>query len=476
MTTTNKYSPFRITALATTIAVLALTFGCSSSGETPNAAVDTSGLSEQEIRGAGFQGAARGVSANLATFSTVMSNASVLEDLNSQLGSSRGLPGTPRALKVQGDNALTESGGVDELVATLEAMFEDSSVAQTDNVYTFDPDETKICADSSVTQTNVAQCETLLGNMTAEMTVNATANNEVTAATTDFLYSGSVLVTVDFAPGRGYYELNLSGLKTLLQSLNDAAPAEEKEAIPAVMSGVLRASYTTTGDYAASMTLSVPEAITIEADSANDPVNFNLSATDSLASLSANTNDNSMTLEVGLNAINLIATDKDENGNSFPIELALSALTGKAVVTDNGDTLTLTGIGINGLSYKVDQRNAATVNLADFGATLSGAGDRLQTTLNSDFDFDMTLENIHGALADYFESTAETQSLTVAVDAPANTQFTELATDITKITGGPLTISKEKAGEANVYVEVVDGACLDTSVDPAQTIVCPSDQ
>lgn len=473
-----RYYPFRITALTAAMTSLAFIIGCSPSDATTDGStdgsVDVSGLSEQEIRGAAAAGATRGITANLSTFSGVMSNASVLENMTSQLGSSRTLQGTTRALMPRDTGAVMDDGGIDEIIQTIADIFDDSQVSQNGNVYTFDPDETQMCADPSATPAEVAECEAVLSNVTAEMTVNATANNEITAATTDFLYSQAVVATVDFTSTSGYYELNLSGLQTFMQGVNDAVPVDEQATIPAVMSGTLRASFTVTGDYAASMTLSVPEAITISDDSATDPVSIELAATDSLAAVSANTNENSMTAEIGLGAINLLMADEDDMGNSFPIQLALSALTGKAVVTDNGDTLTLTGIGVDGFSLQVDQLSAATLDIANFGATLSAAGGYLQSTLNNDFALDLALTNIRGVLADFFESTAESESLTVAIDAPANTQFTELETDVSKITGGPLTISMEKTGEANVYVEVVDGACLDLSVDPAQTIACPA--
>ena len=459
--------------LAAGIAALTSCTGGGGNSSEGNRTVDVSGVTQKSLRSATTQGLTHGITANTHAFSNVLANSKALQALANTLGGSgAGSANTFKAIRQMGDGPGDSGSGagssqIDQALAFVDQIIQQSDIQQNNNVYTFNPDETQVCADAGDTQT-VADCESLLSHITFVVTVNNVVNNEVVAATTNFKYDNVTFVTVDFTETSGYYQIELAGLRMLLSGVNQLSSSGQSVALPTTMQGSLRIAFTAPSNNSGSMTVSIPSAIRL----ADGSDKVSIAETSKLFSFEADGTANTLTVEVSAGALSLISSDTDAAG-SFPIRLALSAITGKAVVTDNGNTLTLTNVGIDHLTLKVDGADAASVNLGTFGAVLDASGTHAVATLTDALNFDLSVTNLRGIFQSLFDSTDPNQTLSIQLDAPSGTGLEDVATDFLKVTNGTLDLVVEASGNPGINVSVPDGSCLDTSGDVPVENACP---
>ena len=465
-------------ALAASVATLSSCAGGSgdgNGGSENNAGVDTRGVTTESLRTSATTGMTQGITANTRALTTVLGDSSALQQLTSQLGSGGGASSVSTSARALGDgpNGLdtdSVSTQIDSALDFVGELIDQSDISQNGNVYTFDPVEAQICANAEDSQA-AADCTTVLSHITFVMTVNSVVDQQVVAATTAFKYDNSTFVVVDFSANSGYYEVQLAGLRTLLAGLNEVAPADEVVELPSTMQGTLRVAFTTTGSDSGTLTVSVPAAIRLTDDTEGEALQIDIAQTNQLFSLAADGTAKTMTVEVNISALDLLSSESDVAG-SFPVKLALSGITGKAVVTDSGDKLTLTGIGADSVTVKVENTQAASLSLAAFDAVLDASGANAVANFSKALDFNLSLTNLRGIFSDIFESDDPALTLVASVDAPGNTGFETVSDEQLKVTGGTLDIVITQDGADDINVSVPDGSCLDTSGDAPVASSC----
>ena len=449
--------------------VMATIAGCG--GNSGSTAPDTSNLTEAGLKSSLSTGLTAGITANSVAIARVLSNSAALRKVSGQDGGGA-VSKTQKARAADGGagpGADSSSAALDETFNVIDAIIEKSTVSQNGNIYTIDPNETSICADPQLEldATETVQCEDILEDMSVVVTVNAVTGDEVSAATSRFKYKGETFVETDFTPTTGYYQINLAGGKQLLADLMAISGADG--GLPTTMSGSIRVAFSAPDENSGSMTLSIPQTVRIVNDAQGEKIiDVTVNRTDKLLAVSADANTTSLDLEVGFDALSVLFNDQDAAG-SFPVELALKALTGKISLDDNGDTLQITGLGIDSLTLTVAGQNALTANLPKLDAVFDAAGDNafVQFTQALDFTFDTlnvrTYLNDKGSVSDFTH---------LSVAAPAGTKLVEAGeTAVQVASGGPLTIDFDD-GENPATVTVPQGSCLDT--DKLLAIGCPT--
>jgi len=439
--------------------------------------VDTSSLTTENLRSGLTKGLTQGVTANTSAFSTVLTNSKALNEVTGKASSlqSKSTISTKAAGSGSGSSGLNFDDTMTDSLESLNEMIEMSSVSNSGNVYTFDPDENRICtSDTESTPDEITDCKEVLSHITFVVTVNSVVNDEVTAATTEFKYDAATFAITDFTANSGYYQIELAGSKALLTKLNELADDEDKFDVPATMEGSVRIGFTAESENSGSVTLSIPNAIRLVNTTSGDEIDLTMATTTELLSMSANAATNEMNLKVSLGAFNLLANDEDDSGNPFPVSLALSALTGEMSVGTNGDVLTLSGLSANGVNFKVNGQSALTLGLSSLDAILDASGTAAVATLSEPLNFSMMVKNINAYFADELESTNPAYTIEASATAPAGTTFTEMTDDLTKVTGGPLVININETGKAAVSVSVPTGSCLNTAGDTLAAAPCPA--
>ena len=468
-------------AVATALLTLPGCGGGSDDGNTSGNAAppDTSSLTDANLRSSLTKGMTQGVTANTTAVTSVLQNSAALKAVTGKVG---GTTPTSQTKSLQAARALGGTpGGFDpgsfDIASNLDifdAMIEKGTYTQNGNVYTFDPNETAICADPENTAEEVADCQAVLSHITFVVTVNSVANNEVTAATTKFRYDTSTFAVTDFTANTGYYEIELPGTKTLLNGLNEVASAEDRIQVPTTMEGSLRVAFKALSENSGSFTVSVPQAIALTDNTPGDEIQMSLGQTDKLISLSADATAETLDLEVGFGALDLLTNDEDDSGNSVPVRLTLAALTGKMSVDASGTEMKLSGLSANSVKFKVNGQDALTLGLSSLDAVLDASTNNAIVRLQKALDFNIAATNINNYFDSFLGSTSPTYSKSAKVTAPANTVLTEVTDDKTKVTGGPLAITIKETGKADVFVSVPTGTCLDTSADTPAVAVCPA--
>ena len=463
--------------LAVTLsAILVTAAGCGSN--------DTSGLTTTNLKTSLAKGINKGFAAPASAITTVTKKSKAVQEVTSRGGSligsksgasTRAATGFGRAFgsgagSTSGSTSGSPDGAAAQVANAIDALIEKSTVTQNGNIYTVDPDENAICSDPQLKPEtlDINQCISLLGGMTMVVTVNGTSGNEVTAATTRFKYKGSTFVETDFTTTSGYYQVDLGGSKILLTDIKPMLDATDRFDLPATMSGSIRWAFSAPNENNASITLSIPQTVRLVNTTAGEEIDLTLNRTDKLLSVSADATATTLDLEVGFQALNVLFNDTNATG-SFPVQLSLNALTGKVSLTNEGNNMQITGLGIDGLKLKVDGTEALSVGMPTLNALLDASGANASVRFDKALDFVLDMTNVHK----YFDdSGSETDTIHVSVKAPAGTVLTDAgATAIQVTTGGPLKVDVNAKG-APATATVPTDSCLDT--DKIQTIVCPA--
>ncbi len=466
-------------------AVVATTAGCGGGGD-GGASPD---VSEAQLKQGVLSGMTGGPTGNFsAAVTQVVTKSQALQELQTEGQGLVSLPGNLPTLPFSARAAIRASDGnggfgsgasdnesIQELANFIDAIIEKSTVTQNGNTYTIDPNESEICTPPDVPLEDVNKCTTFLGQMTMTVTVNATSGDQVTAATTDFRYANSVFLQTDFTPTTAYFEIRLDGTKTLLVGYNQVADAEDKVDIAAVMTGSVRFAIDAPSEQQGTLTLSIPDTVVLRDDT--EGMDMTIAATNKLLSLSADATTETAELEVGLGALNVLFSDEDDFGNSFPVHLTLDAISGKMTV--NETQLQVTGFTLDSIKLDVDGQTALQMALAPLSVLLEAdAQNRAVVTLDSALDFSLDTTNVRSYLDDDFGS-APTDTLKVRAAAPTGAILSEVDdfNDVVKLTGaGPLTLTVEENGVSAVDLTMTADSCANFSAEPPAITACPVSQ
>ncbi|MCK5814225.1 MAG: hypothetical protein KAH03_08195 [Cocleimonas sp.] len=458
--------------LSTLALMIALT-GCGSSEKDKNdssaeSPVDTSSLSEAKLRENIKSGITQGATSNTAAVTKVASNSRVFSEIVPQVNNQQPRRREGNAFIMDQSGISLEMGMAENFLDSFSKMIDFSSVNQDKNIYTFDPHEEQVCSDPAGTSTaeEIANCQTFMSHITFVVTVTKLENKEVTAATSLFKYDDATFAKAGFDETSGYYEILLSGMHPLLLGVNEVVASDDQIDVPTTMQGSVHIAFNAPTETTASLKISIPNAIKVINNTVDKETQITIAATDKLFSLATNGDANTLEVEISLNALDILTSDNDDTGNSFPLQLALSALTGKAVMTANGDKLILTGLLADGVKLTIDNLDAMLLNLKPLDAVLDASGDKSTLTFSKLFDLRLSRTNIRH----YFSSDSETtDTLTVKADAEQGTTLTEYIDDIIKVVSGNIAI-KVTDIDGPFEINASAGSCVNNEFD---VIECP---
>ena len=464
MLSSNKKTSFNY-LLGITIASAIITLsGCG--GDSSKAAPDTSGVTDAKLKKSLKEGLTKGLSSNMDSLGKSSSNAN--STFNNGFGSASSTGGTGNTIMGvanASDPIVDNLNEVkDKIVENLNLLIDNSISTNTGNVYTFNPDEAVVCNDLADTPTGVTNCITVLQNVTFVSTINGVnSNNDVTAADTDFKYNTSVFSRLGFTNNSSYYQVEFLGLPALLTAINGIQNQNNQIDIPDNMAGSLRIASSAQTATSGTFTVSVPTAIAISDTS--PATHVNIGQTSNLFSVAANSASNALTVNVSLTALDILTTRANSQGVSRTEQIILNAITGNATITNNGNLVTLTGVGVNSLQFKINGALGIDASLASLGATISAANSQTTLTLSDALNFDLALTNVNGFLDD---SQPVTNTINLNIDAPTGSIARESTNNngpkLVKVTTGSLTVIKTNAGSSTSTVNstVTAGNCLNT--------------
>ncbi len=458
MSTLHKNKSINLLLSLTLASAIVTLSGCGGGGGSKKAA-DVSGVTEVKLKKSLKEGLTKGLDSNVETMS------STFETVSDSFGNSSSTPKYLAGVSASNNAVGGLNTATDDIVDKFNVLIDNSTSTNSGSVYTFDPDENTICADplfNNNTPAKIADCASVLSNISFTSTITAVnSNNEVTAADTDFKYNTSTFSKLGFSSGNSaYYEVVLGGMSALLARINTIAGPADQIDIPDSMSGSLRIASSAQTSTSGTLTLSVPSTISVS--DVSPATNINIGQTNSLFSVTADSTANTMNLNIGLSALDILFTGEDDQGNTYPQRLLIGALSGQAVVSNNGNTMTLTGITANGVQLKIDGTQALLASLTSLDATMTSANNNTQKiiTLNSALDFDLALTNVRHFLDD---DDPVTNTVSFNIDAPAGTATQNVAgNELIKVTHGSITAVSASTGSATNTASVTVGNCLNT--------------
>ncbi len=460
MLSLNKKTSFNyLLGITLTSAIITLN-GCG--GDSAKSAPDTSGIVEAKLKQSLKDGLTKGLSSNMDSLGSSLST------VNNNLNNSSPANSSPKLIAgVGASDPIVDSlnEAKNNIVEKFNLLIDNSTSTSNANVYTFDPDENTICVDTSLqlTASEITKCKTVLQNITFVSTVNAIdSNNNITAADTDFKYNTSIFSKLGFTNNSSYYQVEFGGLPDLLVGINSVANPNDQIDIPNSMAGSLRVASNAQTTTSGTFTISVPTTIAIT----DTPVtNINIGQTNSLFSVSADSVANSLNVSINMSALDILTTQTDDQNNTFTEQVILNAITGNATVTNNGNTVTLTGVGANSVQFKIDGALALNASLASLGATISKSNNQTLLTLANALDFNLSMTNLRGYMDN---SQPTTDTLSVNINATTGTVVRKSTTNngpkLLKVTNGSLVVNKTTTGSTVTAVNstVISGSCLNT--------------
>ncbi len=331
-----------------------------------------------------------------------------------------------------------------------------ATATRSGNKITVNPDEAAICYEQGYSSQN-AQCEQLLSDLVVEINATSDKSGDIT-----YLYRNRAVALVGYSPLHASYELKLDGLHEFLLAANQIGltSSELADSMNGSVKLEARVLNATAGSEAGSVIVSVPQAVNIVNSSAGANVNL---APSTLMQMSANAATGDLAMEVNVGALALASPNEELPGSPLQ-KLVMSGLTAKASITQNGDLLTVSNVGLgNGpLSMTVDSLEAVRASMDTFGFVVDDRTNKL--VLNGDLNFSMLTKNIFGVIDD-FESHDATADINI--QAASGTTFTELLSGVMRLDqGGPLVVGydiSDGISSANGTVSVGVGQCFGES-------------
>ncbi len=467
-----------LTAVSVSV-LLGLAVGCGGGGSsTPSSnnlstPADTSGITPEKLKAAETKGMTQGITSTFNAVTSVASNAPALNEVTTRANGlqTRSAPQGRAADSSSSSSSSSSSGIVDETVRWVDELINVSTVTQSGNVFTIDPDEGQICSSSELSTDEASQCNALLPHFTMTVTVNQVVNDEVTAATTALNYDATPFAKVDFTETTGYYEIELPGTKTLLTGIGQVDP-QLAVPVPDTMNGAIRLAFAAPTENSGTLTLSIPQTVEIINTAPGEEINFNLASTNKLMELTANAATNDLGLEIGMGALDILAPGKDSTDNPITQRLVMQALSGKLALTDNGNKLQLTGLTANTLQFKVNNQDAMTLNLEPLDALLDASNANASVlTLQKALKFNLHIQNLSGVFSDIFDTADPNAYLTATANAPSGLTITELGETLAKVDNGTLDVSVDNNGTVE-SLSAPAGSCIDSSGSSPQVAAC----
>ena len=471
--------------LASSLTVLAACGGGGGGGDTPAPTGSqnpstTVNITDEQAKAAAEKGLAKGLSGGIEKMQTVMKATSADNAMAESVA-----PEAVTAVQLLEGGHTTNNGSrtgvVDQTQTAFTAFL--GTATRSGDVITYTPDAQAVCSETGVenilnllsgsgsatgssstasrqlitnstTQTD-AKCTDLVKHITLVQTLTSE-----TTGTLAYKFDSFSPLLVGYAADSSYFQLNLADLKGALEAGAAITDPQTPPALPN-MSGSLRLAETDNSATKSTLTLSVPDAITINGALDGQAVNLNMAQTAKLVELTGDTATNEASIEFAMNAINLVAPLADPSHVDHPSEFNMAGLTGLIKIAATTDTVTVTNLGLNGqpLTLKIDGNDALRLTMNTLSMTTLGS--TKTTTLNSALDFSLSFDN----LIQWWSATlpAATKG-TLAITAPVNTEIAVIDNTVigslsSKITsGGPLTLTGTGVFAGNLSLN--SGACF----------------
>lgn len=446
-------------------------------GQTPGTTVN---LTNEQAKAAAAQGLAKGLSGGVEKFQTVMKATSADNAMAESLA-----PEAVTAVQLLEGGSTTNNGSGNGVIDQTQGAFTAflGTTTRNGDVITYTPDAQAVCSETGVENildllsgsgsaagssstasrqlitTSTTQTDTKCTDLVKHITLVQTLTSETTG-TLAYRFDNFSPLIVGYAPDSSYFQLNLADLKGSLEAGAVITDPQTPAGLPN-MSGSLRVTETDNSATKSTLTLSVPDAITINGALDGQAVNLNMAQTTKLLELTGDTASNEASVEFAVNAVNLVAPITDPSNVDHPSEFNMAGITGLIQIAAATDTVTVTNLGLNGqpLTLKIDGNDALRLTMSSLSLTTLGS--TKTSTLNSALDVSLSFDN----LIQWWSSTlpAATKG-TLAITAPANTEVavidnTAIGSLSSKITsGGPLTLTGTGLFAGNLSFN--SGTCL----------------
>ena len=140
--------------------------------------VDVSGLTDQRLRTGLTTGMTQGITSSTNAVSSVFADSKVFTEISAQTDATQS-PVAARSIADDLDGVDEEglSATLDSSLESFTSLLDESSISQSGNVYTFDPNEAQVCTDSASTAQEVADCLTVVSHITFVVTVDKVVND-----------------------------------------------------------------------------------------------------------------------------------------------------------------------------------------------------------------------------------------------------------------------------------------------------------
>lgn len=398
------------------------------------------------------------------------------------------------------DGALgaTQNAG-EELVATLLGIDDPGAVVSREgNVITVDPDDAAICAsgDEVVGATGLDEDagdgnddafgdgEPTSGDadaldddgtdaclqLVADLTVSLDAMSETTGVIT-YLFQNEAVVSIGYSPETGNTEVNLGGLKLVLERLASIAATDGTTngdggtlGAPDVMRGTVRLSSQVANEVAGSeageIVLNVMETVEI-GDASGAGLTLEPSRVFQLG-FDAATDEVALSIDWG--ALQVVTETGDSFGNTSRNTLSLGGLSLDVDVAadEQAPALSLSNVGIGGLdtplTISIDGQNALSLALETFGVSVNAADGNL--VFDTPASVSLALDNLTGVFEEY--ASEYTASFTAGI--PGGTVLSPRDDGLTEVrAGGPVTasfVASDNSGSVQSEVSASVGSCF----------------
>ncbi len=336
------------------------------------------------------------------------------------------------------------------------------------NLITIDPDESDMCAQQG-DLVGDSVCEQLFADL--RVTINALTDS---SGTINYLFRDQSVLEIVYSPELGSYELSLAGIQSMILRTNELDT--QSEPAPDSMSGAVkfeaRVLNSTVGAESASMAMSVSETMTIVDSATGTDISI---APSTLLELTADAGSGTASIAIGIGAMSITSRSDSLAGNPLQ-NLMLSGITARADISNNGDVLTVSNVGLgNGpLVMSVDSLESVRATLDTFGFTVDASNNTIE--LNGDLNYAAAFNNILGSLD---ETASHDSSSSFSLSAASGTTFAEMASGVMRIDqGGPLNLVYalfDGSSATNGSVTVNQGQCFGEQFNtdsPIDTVTC----
>lgn len=328
------------------------------------------------------------------------------------------------------------------------------------NIIDIDPDDNELCNegldDVDQMSSEYSNCLEMVKNITVQLVVDSEESGEV-----NYKYSDQSVVKFGYAPNAESAEINLGGLKGMIESVAVIYNGTEDSAeFPEEFSGSMKFSTVTnnskSGEEAGSMAWEIVNAITIAATSDGvresitmDPGKLFEIEADSAAGIG------SLSFDIGA----IASVFQDDAGLG---RFNMAGFSAKADVNPENGTLTVSNLGLSRgpMSMSIANTEIMKMTLENFGFKVTDESEDI--TIDGNLDLSLMLDNMGG----FFEAEDGFANAIVKIMAPTGTAFSRAGNGALMIGGtGPFSVSlgaTNSEGESeDVAVTVNAGECLE---------------